>query len=72
MGYSDSNPLGVSTPEILGTLKTLHKLARLQAKSSGMVAQQVRDTIQLVELYAPADCRNLINIMYDSSYKFNV
>ena len=70
MGYSESNPLGVTTPEILGTLKTLHKLARLQAKSSGMVAQNVRDTLQLVELYAPANCRYLINMMYDSSYKF--
>lgn len=70
MGYSDSNPLGVTSPEILGTLKTLHRLARLQAKTSGMVAQEVRDTIQLVELYAPANCRNLINMMYDSKYNF--
>lgn len=70
MENSVNNPLGVSTPEILGTLKTLHKLARLQAKSSGMVAQQVRDTIQLVELYAPANCRYIINMMYDSSYNF--
>ena len=70
MAYSESNPLDVTTPEVLSTLKTLHKLARLQAKSSGMVAQQVRDTIQLIELYAPANCRYLINMMYDSSYNF--
>ena len=61
--------LDVSTPEILGTLKTLHKLARLQSKKSGMVAKEVRTTIQLVELYAPAECKNLINFMYDSKFK---
>lgn len=70
MEYLESNPLGVTSPEVLGTLKTLHKLARLQAKSSGMVAQEVRDTIKLIELYAPANCRYLINMMYDSSYNF--
>lgn len=70
MEKSVSNPLGVSAPEFLGTLKTLHKLARLQVRSSGMVAQQVRDTIKLLELYAPASCKYLINFMYDSDYKF--
>lgn len=60
--------LDVSTPEILGTLKTLHKLARLQSKKTGMVANEVRQTIQLVELYAPANCKNLINFMYDSDF----
>ena len=70
MDKSASNPLGVSTPEFLGTLKTLHKLARIQVRASGMVAQQVRDTIRLLELYAPSDCKYLINFMYDSDYKF--
>ena len=60
--------LDVSTPEILGTLKTLHKLARLQSKKSGMVANEVRQTIKLVELYAPAECKYLINFMYDSDF----
>lgn len=60
--------LDVSTPEILGTLKTLHKLARLQSKKTGMVANEVRQTIKLVELYAPAECKNLINFMYDSDF----
>lgn len=70
MNKSYSNLLGVSTPEFLGTLKTLHKLARIEARTSGMVAQQVRDTISLLELYAPVDCKYLINFMYDSSYNF--
>lgn len=61
--------LDVSTPEILGTLKTLHKLARLQCYKSGMVSEQVRSVIHLVELYAPKDCKNLINFMYDSDFK---
>lgn len=70
MDKSVSNPLGVSVPEFLGTLKTLHKLARIQIRSSGMVSQQVRDTIKLLELYAPPSCKYLINFMYDSSYNF--
>lgn len=69
MGFSESNPLGVTTPEILGTLKTLHKLARLQIKKSGMYPEEVRSTIKLIELYAPAECKYLINFMYDSNFK---
>lgn len=64
-----NDKLDVSTPELLGTLKTLHKLARLQARKSGMVAKEVRSTIQLVELYAPPECKNLVNFMYDSKFK---
>ena len=57
-----------SVEEYLVTLRTLHKMLNFMIKRDYPVSSisSVRDSLKQAELFAPYQCKNIINLMYNS------
>lgn len=65
--YSLSNRSEITPSEYLAALRVLHiVLKKDTARNNGMSKQCLRDSLKVLELYAPVELSNIVNLLYNS------
>lgn len=65
--YNVNDKSEITPSEYLATLRVLHILQRKYVKeNNGVVSKEILHTLQLVELHAPYQLKNIVNLLYNS------
>lgn len=65
--YNVKDKCEITPSEYLAALRVLHiVLKKDTARNNGVVNSSLRDSLKILELYAPVNLSNVINLLYNS------
>lgn len=65
--YNPKDKSEITPSEYLAALRVLHiVLKKDTARNNGVVNSSLRESLQILELYAPIELSNIVNLLYNS------